>query len=95
MLPLVVAGALACAQVLAGGLAAELAGHAAEAGAAAMLQGRDPRDAARRAVPGWSRKRLTVSVSGRRIRVRLEPPALVPGAGRLLAATSTAQAGPR
>ena len=66
MLPLLVAVALALGQLLAAGAARELAGHAAEAAAIAIGRGEDPRDAARDALPGWSRERLRVR--GRRPR---------------------------
>jgi hypothetical protein len=93
--PLVVAIALAAAQLLAAGAAGSLADHAAEAGALALLQGDDPAAAARAAVPGWSRRRMTVTVSGRRVRVRLRPRSPVAALGDLLVATREADAGPR
>lgn len=94
MLPLLVAIALAGAHVLAAGAARELAGHAAEAGAIAVLRGGDAHDAARGALPRWSRRGLDVRVRGRAVRVRVEPLAVVPGVADLLAATVTADAGP-
>jgi pilus assembly protein CpaE len=94
-LPLAVAVALAAAQLLAAGAARELAGHAAEAGAAAILQETSaPADAARDALPGWSKDRAEIDVSGRRVRVRLRPLAVVPGVADELAATVVADAGP-
>jgi Flp pilus assembly protein TadG len=66
--------ALAIFQLLAVGYAAVLAGNAAEAGALAVAGGGDARAAARNAVPGWSRARMTVSVSGDSVRVRMRPP---------------------
>jgi hypothetical protein len=60
----------------------------------AMLQGGDPAKDARAAAPGWSRERLAVTVSGRTVRVRVEPPALIPGIAALLASESSASAGP-
>lgn len=93
--PLVVAVVLAAAQVLAAGAARELADHAAEAGAVALLQGGDPKAAARDAVPGWSRGRLAVRVDGRRVRVRLRPRAFLPALAGMLATTGEADAGPR
>jgi nitrogen fixation protein FixH len=93
-LPLVVAVVLAVAQLLAGGAARELAGHAAEAGAVALLQGADAEAAAREAVPGWSRGRLRVRVEERRVQVRLRPRAFVPGLAGLLETTGAADAGP-
>ncbi|MDX6690343.1 MAG: hypothetical protein QOG15_1800 [Solirubrobacteraceae bacterium] len=92
--PLLVAIVLAAAQLLAAGVAAELAGHAAEAGAVALLQGEDPRAAARDAVPRWSRTRLAVRVHGRRVRVRMRPPSPIPGLADLLEVTRGADAGP-
>jgi hypothetical protein len=89
-LPLLVAVALAAFQVLAAGLARELADHAAEAGAVAALQDADAAAAARRAIPGWARSRLTVSVARDTVHVRLRPPALVPGTSSLLTASATA-----
>lgn len=93
--PLVVAVVLAAAQVLAAGAARELADHAAEAGAIALLQGGEPKAAARAAVPGWSRGRLAVRVDGRRVRVRLRPRAFLPALAGMLATTAEADAGPR
>jgi hypothetical protein len=92
--PFVVTLALAAAQVLAAGAARELADHAAEAGAVALLQGGDPQAAARDAVPGWSRGRLDVRVDGRRVRVSLRPRTFLPGLARMLTTTGDAHAGP-
>lgn len=92
--PLLVAIVLAAAQLLAAGSASELAGHASQAGAVALLEGEDPRAAARAAVPRWSRKRMDVSVRGRSVRVRLRPSSPIPGMADLLAASSRADAGP-
>lgn len=94
LLPMLIAIALIAAQLLAAGAAAELAGHAAEAGAVAILQGGDPADAARAAVPGWSKQRMSVRVRGRAVRVRMRPPAPLRAVGDLLAATRVADAGP-
>lgn len=93
MLPLLVTLALAIGHVLAAGVAHELAGHAAEAGAIAALRGADPREAVRAAVPEWARDRMDVDVEGRRVRVRLEPLAAIPGAASRLASTAVADAG--
>ncbi len=92
--PLLVVVALAVAQLLAAGAASALAGHAAEAGAVALLQGGDPVTAARSALPGWSRRRVVVEVHGRRVRVRLRPPSPVAALGRMLEAGADADAGP-
>jgi hypothetical protein len=92
--PLLVAVALAVAQLLAAGAASVLADHAAEAGAVALLQGADPVAAARAALPGWSRKRVVVRVTGRHVRVRVRPPAPVAALGRMLESSREADAGP-
>jgi len=94
LLPLVALVTLAIGQLLAAGAASALAGHAAEAGAVAVLEGGDPVAAARRALPGWSRSHVHVVVSGRRVSVRVRPPALVPGVASLLDTTVRADAGP-
>jgi hypothetical protein len=94
MMPLAALVALTAGQLLAAGAARELAGNAAGAGAAALVQGLDPRQAARDAVPGWSRRRVEVHVEGRRVRVRMRPVAVIPGLDGRLAATSVADAGP-
>jgi hypothetical protein len=93
--PLLVVVAFAAAQVLAAGAAAELADHAAEAGAVALLQDRDAAAAARESVPGWSRKRMSVRVIGRRVRVVLRPVSPLHGLASLLEARGEADAGPR
>jgi Flp pilus assembly protein TadG len=95
LLPLLVVAALAVMALLAAGQARELAGHAAAAGAIAILQDADPEDAARAAAPSWSRERMEVRVSGRRVRVRLRPRAPFGLAESLLEATATADVGPR
>jgi hypothetical protein len=92
--PLLIVVVLAAAQLLAAGAAAVLADHAAEAAAVALLQGGDPVAAARAAVPGWSRERMTVRIDGRRVRVRLRPAAPVAALGGLLEASREADAGP-
>jgi len=93
-IPILLAVTLAAAQLLAAGLCRELAGDAAGAGAAAMLQSRDPQAAARRALPGWSRAQLRVTRRGRELRVAISPPSLVPGLARLLSVEARADAGP-
>ena len=93
--PLLLAIVLAVAQLLAAGAARELADHAAEAGAIALLQGTDPGAAARDAVPGWSRGRVRVRIDGRRVRVCLRPRAVLPALAPMLESTAEADAGPR
>ena len=94
LLPLAALIALAIGQLLASGAARELAGNAAEAGAAALLQGTDPAAAARAALPGWSRERATVRVAGRRVEVHVRPRTVVPLLAERLEASATADAGP-
>ena len=93
LLPLVGIVALAMLQVFAAGLAAEMASHAAEAGAIALMQNRDPSRAARESVPGWSRSGMEVSVYGRRVNVRMRSPVVVGPLAERLTATSHAVAG--
>ena len=92
-LPLALLVALAIAQLLAAGSARELAGNAAEAGAAALLQGTDPTAAARDALPGWSHGRATVHVSDHRVDVHLRPRTVIPLLANRLEAHATADAG--
>jgi hypothetical protein len=94
LLPLAALIALAIGQLLAAGSARELAGNAAEAGAAALLQGSDPTAAARDALPGWSRDRTTVHVAGRRVEVHVRPRTVLPLLAERLEASVTADAGP-
>lgn len=96
LLPLLIAVALAAGQALAAGVAHELAGQAAQAGAMALVQGDgDAAAAARDALPGWSRDRVRVVVRGRRVRVVVRPVAVLPGLAGRLTADRTADAGPR
>ena len=92
--PILLAVTLAAAQLLAAGLCREQAASAAGAGASALLQDRDPLASARRAVPGWSRGRLTVKRRGRVMTVSIKPPTLIPGLSSLLSVTAHADAGP-
>lgn len=93
--PLLLAAVLAVSQLLAAGAAQELADHAAEAGAIALLQHTDPAAAARDAIPGWSRGRVDVRVQDRHVRVRLRPRSFLPALAKLLEATGEADAGPK
>jgi hypothetical protein len=94
ILPLAVLIALTIAQLLAAGSARELAGNAAEAGAAALLQGVDPTKAARDALPGWSRDRATVHITDHRVEIRLRPRTVIPLLANHLEAHASADAGP-
>jgi hypothetical protein len=94
LVPLLAVIALSVAQLLAAGAVAELADHAAGAAAVAILQDADPAAAARDAVPGWSRRRMTVRVVGRRVHVQMRPPSPLAAISKLLRADATASAGP-
>ena len=73
LLPLLLAVGLGVFALLSAGAAREAASGAAEAGAVALLQGRDARAAARAALPGWPRGGARVSVAGRRVTVAVTP----------------------
>ncbi|HET8953038.1 MAG TPA: hypothetical protein VFN44_21115 [Solirubrobacteraceae bacterium] len=90
LLPLLAVIALAAYAALAGLSAGEQAGVAAEAGAIALLQDRDPAAAARGALP--EDVRAAVHVSGRRVTVAVRP--RVPLVASLLRTRVTAHAGP-
>jgi uncharacterized protein (UPF0333 family) len=77
LLPVLLAVAIAGAQLLAVGYSSVLAGNAAEAGALALAGGADPRASVRAALPGWSRTHARVSVSEGQVRVRIRPPSLL------------------
>jgi hypothetical protein len=94
MLPLLVLVALAAAQGLAARSAASLAGGAAQAGAVAMLQERDPTAAARAALGDPESGAATIRVDGTRVTVRVRPRSVLPAVAGLLTATATADAGP-
>ena len=80
-------------QVLAAGATRELAGHAAGAGAIAVLQRADATQAARAAVPGFTRSQMVVRVEDAVVTVRMRPPTLVPGLPARLESTVRADAG--
>lgn len=94
LLPLLLIAALAGAALVASHAAGEQAGQAAQAGAMALLQGGDPRAAARRALPAGTRRRAAIEVDGHRITVRVRPDLPLAALERPLAASATADAGP-
>jgi pilus assembly protein CpaE len=73
-LPVLVLVGAVLLQLLAIGYSATLAGSAAEAAALAVAGGADATEAARSAVPGWSRAGLRVDSGHGRVEVRLRPP---------------------
>ena len=90
LLALLLAVGLGVFAFLSAGAAREAASGAAEAGAVALLQGRDARAAARDALPGWPRRRTRITVAGRRVRVAVTPRGPF---GARLRATASADAG--
>ena len=79
LLPTLALAALTILQLLVAGATAEYAGHAAEAGAVAILQDHDPAAAARASLPAWTGRHVDVRVRGRTAsRVRLRPRRLLP-----------------
>ena len=92
LVPLALMLALAAAALLAGHGAREQAGSAAQAGAMAMLQGGDPRESARRALPAGARRRAAIEIHGRRVTVRVRP--RLPLVARAMTAEVSADAGP-
>lgn len=93
VIPVALVVALAAGQLLAAGAAREAAAGAAEAGAVALLQGRDARAAAGDALPAWSRGQHDIAVADRRVRVRVRPRTVLPGLASLVGADETADAG--
>ena len=90
LLPLLLAAGIAVVSFLNAGRAEEVAGNAAEAGAVALFQGREPRAAVRAALAGWPAQRAQVQVAGRRVTVRVTPAGPF---GTRLRVSATADAG--
>ena len=84
-LPALLLAALVALQLLATGYSLTVADGAAEAGALALAAGRPAEPAARAALPGWARDRVSVSIDGGRVTVRLSPPSPLAEVGRRLA----------
>lgn len=91
-IPVLLVAALVALQLLAVGYSQSLADGAAEAGAIASADGRDPVAAARAGLPGWARERIDVEAEGGRVQVGLSPPALLPGLSGHLGVSSRAYA---
>ena len=90
LLPLLLAAALAAAALLAAHAAGERAGEAAQAGAMALIQGGDPRAAARGVLPRGTR--AWIQVHGHRVTVHVRPSLPLTALERPLTATATAVA---
>lgn len=89
-LPVLILLGLILFQALAVGYSAVLAGTAAEAAAISLAGGGDPRSAARAAVPGWSRARMTVAVASDRVEIGMRPPSPIAAVERRLEVSSEA-----
>ena len=77
VLPAALLLALAGWQLALAGQALWLSGNAARAGARAQAVGRDPRSAARSALPSYLRPGLAVNADGARVSVRVAVPLLL------------------
>lgn len=73
-LPALLLAAFVALQLLAAGFALTLADGAAEAGAVAIVSGRDAGPAVRGALPVWARDHASVKVEGGRVTVQVSPP---------------------
>ena len=87
--PLLLIVVLALAQAGVAGYALWAAGDAARAGARAAHVGGDAEDAARSALPSWLERGAEVAVEGP-VEVRLEAPAVLPGAPAIPVAAAAA-----
>jgi hypothetical protein len=94
LLPVAALVGLALFCALAAGQASEQAAGAAQAGAMALLQDRDPVAAAHAAAPDVGTRDITVRIRDRVVRVTVRPRLPLPGLARRLSATATAHAGP-
>lgn len=93
-IPLLLLAATIALQLLAVGYSQSLADGAAEAGAIAVADGRDPEAAARAGLPGWARGRVEVEAEDGGVDVSLDPPALLPGLSGHLDISASAYARP-
>ena len=94
LLPLALVVGLAIMSLLAARTAAGQAAAAAHAGAMALIQDTDARDAARAALPAPARARADIDLRGRRVEVTVRPPSRLPFLDAAFAATAAADAGP-
>lgn len=93
-IPLLLLAATIALQLLAVGYSQSLADGAAEAGAIATADGRDPTEAARAGLPGWAQGRIDVDEDEGAVEVTLDPPALLPGLSGHIGVSSDAYARP-
>jgi hypothetical protein len=90
---LLIAG-LAVFQLLVAGRMSAIADGAAEAAAIAVVNGRDPEDAARAAAPAWARKHVHVRERGGRVQVELSAPPVLSAIRRPVRVTAAAAVRP-
>jgi hypothetical protein len=93
-IPFLLLAGLVGLQLLAVGYTQSLADGAAEAGAIAVADGREPAAAARAALPGWAGDGVRVEVDSGHVDVTVRPPAVLPLPGGLDEIGSTAWARP-
>jgi hypothetical protein len=93
-LPALAVAAVLALQLLLVGYSVTIADGAAEAGAIAGAAGRDARNAARDALPGWARGRSRVSAERGRVRVEIRPPVALPALSDALTVGSEAWSRP-
>ena len=90
-IPVLLVAGLVAAQLLSFGYAQTLADGAAQAGAIAAADGRDPEAAAREALPGWAEERIEVGDDGTGgLSVELAVSPMLPGVGERLRASAEA-----
>ena len=94
LLPLTLIVGVAILTLLAARAASGQASAAAQAGAMALIQDPDAREAARDALPADSRRRATINVDGRAITVTVRPESPIGFLADGLSATASANAGP-
>jgi hypothetical protein len=94
LLPLTLIVGVAILTLLAARAASGQAAAAAQAGAMALIQDTDAREAARDALPAGGRRRATIRVDGRAITVTVRPDTPVGFLANILSATASASAGP-
>jgi hypothetical protein len=94
VLPLALIVGMAILTLLAARAASGQAAAAAQAGAMALIQDTDPREAARTALPSAARRRATIRIDDRAIVVTVRPATQLAFLGDALSATASADAGP-
>jgi hypothetical protein len=90
--PALLLAALVALQLLLTAYTLHVADNAAESGALALAAGAHPEPAARAALPGWARDRVTIAARDGRVDISLRPPTPLPGLADALEVSSTAWA---